>query len=249
MIKLGFQYFRSIVFYIVYAISGVIAGLVSVFLWPTPFLFRYSVVMLWNHFALWAAKYIAGINYNIIGLENIPRDKAYVVLCKHQSAWETIFTQIYFKPISTILKRELLRIPFFGWGLALLKPVAIDRSKPREAMRKVHTEGMARIKEGINLLVFPEGTRIPFGEIGNYARGGAEIACVTGAPILPVAHNAGALWPVSKILKTPGTLTVVIGKPITCAGRNSKELTEEVKAWIEQQIRLMPDPVLSRQGK
>jgi len=240
MIRLGLQYFRSIAFYIVYGISGMIAGLVSLFLWLTPFLFRYSVVMLWNHFALWAAKYIAGINYNIIGLENIPKGTPYVVLCKHQSAWETIFTQIYFKPISTILKRELLRIPFFGWGLALLKPVAIDRSKPRDAMRKVHTEGVARIKDGINLLVFPEGTRIPAGKVGNYARGGAEIACVTGAPVLPVAHNAGELWPVSKILKTRGTLTVVIGKPIFTTGRNSKEITDQVKNWIESEIQKMP---------
>lgn len=243
MIRTGFQYFRSIIFYIVYAISGIIAGLVSVFLWPTPFLFRYNIVMLWNHFALWSAKYIAGINYNIIGLENIPKDTSYVVLCKHQSTWETIFTQIYFKPISTILKRELLRIPFFGWGLALLKPVAIDRSKPREAMRKVHKEGVARIKEGINLLVFPEGTRIPAGKIGNYARGGAEIACVTGAPLLPVAHNAGFLWPVPRILKTPGTITVVIGKPVSTIGKSSKELTEEIRDWIEAQIRQMPPPI------
>ena len=239
---IAIQYFRSIVFYVVYAISGMVAGIVSVFLWPTPFLFRYNVVMLWNHFALWSAKYIAGINYKIIGLENIPHDRPYVVLCKHQSTWETIFTQIYFKPISTILKRELLRIPFFGWGLALLKPVAIDRSKPREAMRKVHKEGVSRIKEGINLLVFPEGTRTTYGKIGNYARGGAEIACVTGAPVLPVAHNAGALWPVPKLLKNPGTLTIIIGKPIPTEGRDSRELTDEVRDWIENQIAQMPDP-------
>jgi len=234
------QYIRSLLFYFFYGISGIIAGLVSLFLGPFPFMVRYNIVMYWNAFALWSAKIIAGVDYNVIGLENIPSGTPYVVLCKHQSAWETIFTQIYFKPISTILKRELLRIPFFGWGLALLKPVAIDRSKPRDAMRQVHKEGVERIKEGISLLVFPEGTRIPAGKIGNYARGGAEIACVTGAPILPVAHNAGELWPVSKILKTPGTLTVVIGKPIPTAGRSSKELTEEVKAWIESEIQKMP---------
>lgn len=234
------QYARSLVFYFFYLTSGIFIGLVSLFLWPLPFMVRYNIVMLWNNFALWIAKYIAGVNYNIVGLENIPHGTPYVVLCKHQSAWETIFTQIYFKPLSTILKRELLRIPFFGWGLALLKPVAIDRSKPRDALRQVHKEGVERIKEGISLLVFPEGTRIPAGKIGNYARGGAEIACVTGVPVLPIAHNAGELWPVSRILKTPGTLTVVIGKPIPSANRNSKELTEEVKAWIENEIKNMP---------
>lgn len=215
-------------------------GLAALLVWPLPFRMRYNIITLWNRFALLIAKYIAGINYTIIGLDNIPKGTPYVVLCKHQSAWETIFTQIYFKPLSTVLKRELLRIPFFGWGLALLKPIPIDRSKPRDALRKIHKEGLERIADRINVLIFPEGTRIPSGQAGNYARGGAEIACVTGAPVLPVAHNAGELWPVSQILKIPGTITVVIGKPIPTAGRNSKELTEEVKAWIENEIRNMP---------
>jgi len=233
------QYIRSLIFYFFYIQSFIILGLVALIVWPFPFIVRYNIITLWNRFALFIAKHIAGVDYTIIGLENIPLDTPYVVLCKHQSTWETIFTQIYFKPLSTILKRELLRIPFFGWGLALLKPIPIDRSKPRDALRKIHKEGVERIQEGINLLIFPEGTRIPAGQIGNYARGGAEIACVTGVPILPVAHNAGELWPVSKILKTCGTLTVVIGKPIPTAGRNSKELTDEVKIWIENEIQKM----------
>lgn len=234
------QYIRSIIFYILYAASAIVAGIVSIFLWPSPFLFRYNVVMLWNHFALWIAKYIVGINYNIIGLENIPRGTAYVVLCKHQSTWETIFTQIYFKPISTVLKKSLLQIPFFGWGLALLRPIAIDRSKPRDAIRLVHREGIARLKENINVLIFPEGTRTKAGNIGNYARSGAEIACAAGVPVLPVAHNAGYFWPVPKLLKQSGCITVVIGKPISTNGRNSKELTEEIKLWIENEINKMP---------
>lgn len=234
------QYIRSIVFYMLYAASAMIAGLVSVFLWPTPFLFRYNVVMLWNHFALWIAKHIVGINYHIIGLENIPNDTAYVVLCKHQSTWETIFTQIYFKPLSTVLKKSLLRIPFFGWGLALLRPIAIDRSKPRNAIRLVHREGITRLKENINVLIFPEGTRTKAGNVGNYARSGAEIACAAGVPVLPVAHNAGYFWPVPGLLKRSGCVTVVIGKPVPTDQRNSKELTEEIKTWIENEINKMP---------
>jgi 1-acyl-sn-glycerol-3-phosphate acyltransferase len=233
-------YLRSIAFYLVYGFSGMIAGVVSIFLWPTPFLFRYNIVMLWNHFALWAAKHIAGINYKVIGLENIPRNTPYVVLCKHQSTWETIFTQIYFKPISTVLKKSLLRIPFFGWGLALLKPIAIDRSKPRDAIKLVHREGVDRLKQGINVLIFPEGTRIPAGEVGNYARSGAEIARTAGVPVLPVAHNAGYFWPVPGLLKHPGCVQLIIGKPIATEGRNSKELTAEVKQWIEEQLAQMP---------
>jgi 1-acyl-sn-glycerol-3-phosphate acyltransferase len=234
------QYLRSILFYLLYGSTGVIAGIVSLFLWPFPFLVRYNLVMKWNRLALLLAKHIAGINYNIIGLENIPKDTNYVVLCKHQSTWETIFTQEYFKPISTVLKRSLLRIPFFGWGLALLKPIAIDRDSPREAMRIVHREGLDRLSENINVLVFPEGTRTPAGKVGNYARGGAGIACAANVPVVPVAHNAGELWPVPKLLKYPGTLTVVIGKPINTDGRNSKEVTEEAKAWIENEIANMP---------
>ena len=234
------QYIRTLIFYLFYIQSFVILGLVALLVWPFPFRVRYKIITLWNKFALFIAKHIAGVDYNIVGLENIPRDQPYVVLCKHQSAWETIFTQIYFEPISTILKKELLRIPFFGWGLALLKPIPIDRSKPRDAIRKIQKEGLERIAEGINVLIFPEGTRIPAGQIGSYARGGAEIACAAGVSILPVAHNAGELWPVSKTLKTRGRLTVVIGKPIPTAGRNSKELTEEVKNWIENEIQKMP---------
>ncbi len=234
------QYIRSVLFYCCYGGTGVLFGSVALFLWPLPFPIRYSILMKWNNLALWFAKYVAGINYNIIGVENIPSDTAYVVLCKHQSTWETVFTQIYFEPVSTILKKSLLRIPFFGWGLALLKPIAIDRSKPKDALRHIHKTGVERIEEGINVLVFPEGTRIPSGKTGNYARGGAQIACTAGVPVLPVAHNAGQCWPVPKIYKTPGTITVVIGKPIPTEGRNSKELTEEVKQWIENEIRQMP---------
>lgn len=217
-----------------------IAGITSLFLWAFPFHIRYNIVMKWNAVALWFAKHIAGINYEVKGLENIPKDQSYVVLCKHQSTWETVFTQIYFRPVSTILKRSLLRIPFFGWGLALLRPIAIDRNKPREAMRISHKEGVARLKEGINVLVFPEGTRTAAGNVGNYARGGAGIACSAGVPVIPVAHNAGYFWPVPKLLKKPGTICVVIGKPISTEGRNSKELTAEVRDWIEGEIAKMP---------
>lgn len=234
------QFLRSIIFYFLYAVSGMLAGMVSLFLGPFPFMTRYNIVILWNHFALFIAKYIAGINYQIIGLENIPRGTPYVVLCKHQSTWETIFTQIYFKPLSTVLKKSLLSIPFFGWGLALLRPIAIDRSKPRDAIRLVHREGIARLEEGINVLIFPEGTRTKAGSIGNYARSGAEIACAARVPVLPVAHNAGFFWPVPQLLKNPGCVTVVIGKPVPTEGRNSKELTEEIKAWIENEISKMP---------
>jgi 1-acyl-sn-glycerol-3-phosphate acyltransferase len=234
------QSIRSLIFYLFYAGTAAIVGLASLILWIFPFHIRYNAVTQWNNGMLWAAKKIAGINYRVTGLENIPKDQPYVVLCKHQSTWETVFTQVCFKPTSTILKKSLLQIPFFGWGLALLRPIAIDRGNPRQAMRLIHKEGLVRLKDGINVLVFPEGTRTKAGEIGNYARGGAGIACSAGVPILPVAHNAGYFWPAHKILKSPGTIDVVIGEPIPTQDRNSKELSDQVKDWIEGEIAKMP---------
>jgi 1-acyl-sn-glycerol-3-phosphate acyltransferase len=234
------QYIRSILFYLCYGGTAAIAGLASLLLWMAPFHFRYNAIINWNHAMLWCARTITGISYTVTGLENIPTDQPYVVLCKHQSTWETVFTQVYFKPTSTILKRSLLFIPFFGWGLALLRPIAINREKPREALRHIHREGVSRLKEGINVLVFPEGTRMKAGGIGNYARGGAGIACSAGVPVLPVAHNAGFFWPAPGVLKRPGTINVVIGKPIPTEGRNSKDITLEVRDWIEGEIEKMP---------
>ncbi|TNF33358.1 MAG: 1-acyl-sn-glycerol-3-phosphate acyltransferase [Gammaproteobacteria bacterium] len=235
------KHLRALLFYVPYIITGMMAGSLSIILWPTPFLFRYKVIMAWNDFAIWWLRITCNIRYNIIGTENIP-PAPYVVLSKHQSTWETLFLQTHFQPISTILKKELLRIPFFGWGLALLKPIAIDRSNPREAIKHIHKEGVARIEEGLSVLVFPEGTRTPYGGVGNYARGGAGIACSAGVPIVAVAHNAGACWPVPGFVKHAGTITVVISSPFDTTGRNSKELTEEVKTWIESEISRMPDP-------
>jgi 1-acyl-sn-glycerol-3-phosphate acyltransferase len=135
-----------------------------------------------------------------------------------------------------VLKRELLRIPFFGWGLALLKPVPIDRTVPLKAIRRVKVGGVSRLREGINVLVFPEGTRMPVGEVGYYARSGADIACAAGVPVVPVAHDAGRCWPKQGILKSPGVITIVIGEPMPTAGRSSKEVTDAVREWIEARV-------------
>jgi 1-acyl-sn-glycerol-3-phosphate acyltransferase len=179
------------------------------------------------------------IKFNISGQRH---QQAYpcVVLAKHQSTWETMFLQYYFGPVSTILKQELLRIPFFGWGLASLKPIAIDRSNPIQALKDVKSKGLERLQEGNNLLIFPEGTRTRLGSVGNYARSGADIAIAANVPIVAVAHNAAQCWPHKHFLKYPGTISVVISEPIATAGRERKELTEAVKAWIEAEIAKMP---------
>jgi 1-acyl-sn-glycerol-3-phosphate acyltransferase len=142
-----------------------------------------------------------------------------------------------------VLKKSLLRIPFFGWGLALMHPIAIDRSKPREALKLIQREGQSRLEEGLNVLVFPEGTRTASGQTGNYQKGGAGIACSAGVPVVPVALNSGVYWPVPGFIKHPGTIQVKIGAPIDTQGRNPKEITEEVRTWIEARVAEMPDSV------
>jgi 1-acyl-sn-glycerol-3-phosphate acyltransferase len=233
-------YFRSFLFFLGHGITGIIAGLIAVIIWPIfPYAWRWRVVTCWNRFVMFWLFVCCGIRFNIIGKRHTEKYPC-VILAKHQSTWETMFLQYYFGPVSIILKKELLRIPFFGWGLASIKSIAIDRANPIQALKDVKRKGIERLKEGINVLVFPEGTRIPLGAVGNYARSGADIAATAGVPIVAVAHNAAQCWPHKHFLKYPGTITVVLSEPIETAGRDRKELTEEVKTWIETQISQMP---------
>ena len=179
------------------------------------------------------------IKVEISGLDNIP-DTPFVALSKHQSSWETYFLQRTLRPVSTILKRELLKIPLFGWGLAMTMPIAIDRSNPRAALRGILSQGKQRLAEGNNVLLYPEGTRMAVGETGTYGRSGTAMAIAAQVPLLPIAHNAGTCWPAHKFLKYPGTIHVVIGKPMPTIDADSKQLTEEVKLWIESTISAIP---------
>ena len=178
------------------------------------------------------------MRYEVVGREHIPKSSSsFVVLSKHQSTWETFYLQALFFPSATILKRELLRIPFFGWGLRLLRPIPIDRSNPRQALRQVKEGGLIRLQQGLNLILFPEGTRMPPGESGKYARSGADIAREADVSIIPVAVNAGRCWPSGQWVKKPGLVTVSIGAPITPNDRDSRDLILEVEQWIEGQLK------------
>lgn len=177
---------------------------------------------------------ICGIKVEITGLENIP-ERNYVALSKHQSNWETIFLQHLLQPVSTILKRELLYIPVFGWGLARVNPIPIDRDDPRKAIKQVLKQGLQRLNAGNNVVIYPEGTRIEFGQSGKYARSGAALAISAKVPILPISHNAGKCWPGKKFIKYPGTIKMAIGEPIDTLNGNSKLLTNQVEEWIEAQ--------------
>ena len=227
---------RSALFYAGYASTLVVhATLCVVIGWALPLKTRYRFATLWNRFVVWWVGVTCGIHFRITGTEHIPTTP-FVLLSNHQSPWETLFLYYYFVPICAILKRELLWIPFFGWALTVLRPIAIDRGKGRSARNNLLTEGPKRLQWGLSVLVFPEGTRIEVGQEKKYLTGGAELAIKANSVVLPVAHNAGYCWPAHKFAKRPGMIDVVIGKPIPTAGREARELTEEVQAWIRQAL-------------
>lgn len=233
------QVARAIVFYTIMSITAVIFGVLGIFLPLAPYRFRSRFFISFNVVMLWALKVVCGVSCKVRGVENLPKDQAFVIMAKHQSSWEAIFFQWFFHPTSIILKKELLKIPFFGWGLAQCRPIAIDRSNPKEALKKVKSYGQKRLSEGNNVLVFPEGTRTPVGKTGTYARSGADMAINAGAPLIPVAHNAGVYWPMKRWVKNPGVIEVSIGAPIPTEGRTSKAVTEDVKNWIESEVAAM----------
>lgn len=225
-------FLRSLLFFLIKAAFTVPFALFILVLFFLPPIPRYRAITLWARMVIWLARVIVGIRYEVQGLENLPKEPC-VVLSKHQSAWETIAFQLIFPPLSFVLKKNLLYIPFFGWGLALFSPIAIDRAAGREAMKQIEMQGKERLKTGFWVLVFPEGTRVAPGEKGNYQVGGPWLASKAGVPVLPVAHNAGRCWPKNAFIKQPGIITVVIGPPIPTVGRKPTQVLAETEAWIE----------------
>jgi 1-acyl-sn-glycerol-3-phosphate acyltransferase len=223
---------RSAVFYSGYALATVLTSLFLLALfWLIPLRKRFVIYATWCRFVLFWLRITCGIRYQISGLENIQKGPV-VVLSNHQSAWETIFLYKTFSPVCPILKKELLKIPFWGWAMALQKPIAIDRSKPREAGKYLLTQGRLRLQEGLSVVIFPEGTRTAFGATKRFSRGGAQLAVASDSPIIPVVHNAGQCWPPGTLIKYPGTISVLIGKPIHVEGRTSSEVTAEFEVWV-----------------
>jgi 1-acyl-sn-glycerol-3-phosphate acyltransferase len=178
------------------------------------------------------AEWSLGITYEVSGWENVPKTPV-VLMAKHQSAWETIFMQAKFPPQCWIVKRELLWLPFVGWSLMVIRAIAIDRKSGHSARDQIVEQGAKRLAQGMWISIFPEGTRIPPGKRGRYGIGGALLATRTGAPILPLAHNAGEFWPRYAFRKHPGTVRVVIGPLIRTEGRDVISVNNEVQEWIE----------------
>lgn len=199
-----------------------------------PRMVRYRIIAGWSRAVVLLARAILRIRWRVEGREHLPERPA-IILAKHQSAWETLAFQLIFPPQVHVLKRELLWIPFFGWGLALMSPIAIDRSRGTAALRAMTRLGRERLAQGFWIVVFPEGTRVAPGERRRYQPGGAWLAAATGAPVVPVAHNAGRCWPRNAFLKRPGTVTVRIGPAIDPASRDAATINAMAEQWIEEQ--------------
>lgn len=240
------NHLRSAIFYAGYFLAILVCGVL--FLPASPLLplkQRYRLLNLYNHFIIAWFQLACGVRYEISGLTNVPAGPC-VILANHQCEWETVYLQLIKPPVCTVLKRELLNIPIFGWGLRLLHPIALDRSRPSRAIKQVLTQGKQRLDEGLSVLIFPEGTRVEPGRRKRYNKSGTVIACRAGVPVLPVAHNAGERWPGRHWVKNPGRLSVVVGEPIATAGRTSDEVMIEVEDWIEArlaEISEVPRPV------
>lgn len=226
---------RSSLFAVFQLIITPFFAVLALLTFPLPALTRYRIISIWTRWVMWAARVICGIRYRVIGAEHIPK-KPCIILSKHQSAWETLAFQLIFPPQVWVLKRELLRVPFFGWGLAMLSPIAIDRSSRREALQQLTEQGRQRLDAGFCIVIFPEGTRIAPGHRGKYRPGGARLAVQTGTPVLPVAHNAGQLWGRNAFLKHPGLITVSIGVPMQPDGEDAESLARRVEHWIEDEM-------------
>jgi 1-acyl-sn-glycerol-3-phosphate acyltransferase len=216
------------------------AMLATFWLPPVP---RYRMARSWCRVNLAGARVICGIDWKIEGAENIPpHDAPHVVLAKHSSTWETLALNMLFPPLAFVAKKELLSIPCFGWGFALASPITIDRRAGVDAMQQIVKQGRERLKTGFWIVIYPEGTRIRAGTRSRWKTGGARLALSLDAPVLPVAHNAGWLWPKGVFGKRAGTITVSIGKPIDPAGRDVQSLTSEVETWIENEVARLGPP-------
>jgi 1-acyl-sn-glycerol-3-phosphate acyltransferase len=228
------MFLRSCVFAVVLPVFTIFYSLLCVASRVLPLRYRFPIVMGWTRSAVWFLKVICHINYQETGMQNIPRNRSGIIMSKHQSSWETFYLPGHFHETAIILKRELCWVPFFGWGMAAIDPIAINRSEGSSAMAQVMKQGKECLAQGRWILVFPEGTRITPGQVGKYKLGGARLAVESGSPIIPVAHNAGRYWSKRKFIKTPGTVQVVFGPVIETVGRTPEAVLEETKNWIEQ---------------
>lgn len=229
---------RAAAFYVAYVSFTAIWATLSVMLtWPLPLKGRYDFIIgRWTRVALWLLKACCGIRAQVTGLSRIP-DEPCIFLVKHQSTWETLWTQTLVSPQAPLIKRELLRIPMWGWAFAMAHPIAIDRDNPRTALKQFIAEGRDRLERGMYITLFPEGTRLEPGADGRFYRGGAALAAATGVPVVVIAHNAGRHWPARRFLKHPGEIAVEISEPFPTKGKKSSDINSLCEEWMRDAMR------------
>lgn len=227
---------RSVILFVVGIVLTPPFSILALLTFPFRDFTRYRVIRQWAEIMLWVVEHVCRIDYRVIGRENIPSQAA-IILSKHQSAWETMAFQRIFPPLVFVLKKELMRVPFLGWGMAQIPMISIDRSAGKDALAQVVEQGRDRLARGFWVVVFPEGTRTAPGANRRYKVGGAWLAAHTRAPVVPVAHNAGEFWRRRAFLKYPGTITVSIGPVIDPTGLSADEINARAHAWIEGEMR------------
>jgi len=230
------QVLGSILFSMMVILNTIVFGLVCCFLVFFPFHARAKYARPYAQFNVWLLKVLCGVRYEIFGRENIPESGSYIVFSNHQSTWDTFIAQLIFPPISFVVKKELLYMPIFGWVLAIFKPIAIKRSSGSIALKQLIAQGIARLKDNIIVMIYPEGTRIPPDTKAVFKKGGAILAEKSGYPVIPVALNAGYYWPKGGFFKKRGLITVHIGKPIVSEGRKAKDIMLDAESFITSHI-------------
>ncbi len=241
------QALRSLVFTVFlflwtlgYAIFFVLVG------WAFPLERRFALIRWYARRIFDVLRLTCRLDFVVEGTENFPV-APHVAYWKHSSAWETFGQFLIGPPKVIVLKYELMYIPFFGWGLALLRSIPVNRGAGASAVGQVVTQGMQRLADGLSILIFPEGTRVAAGETRRYGVSGALLASRSGCKVVPVAHDAGYYWARRGLLKKPGTIRVLIGPPIDAAGRDPRSINDEAQAWIEQAIARMRAEAAARQ--
>lgn len=226
---------RSLAFWIVFPVSIIIFATLLLLIAPFGARLRWSVLQVWVHFILWWLKLTCKLTHQVQGSEYATQGPG-IVFSKHQSTWETIGLQTIFPMHVWVAKRELVWVPFFGWGLALMKCILIKRGTGKAAMKQLVAQGRSRLQDGNWVVIFPEGTRIPAGQQGRYRIGGAVLSVETDYPIVPVAHNAGEYWPRRSFIKRPGVIQVRVGAPISPQGKTAQQVLDQASGWIEAQM-------------
>ena len=230
---------RSILFLLFQLVVTPLYAVAMVATFWLPRIPRYQMAASWCKVNLWGARLICGIRWEVKGLENVPADtlaNPRIVMCKHSSTWETLGLNLFFPPLAFVAKKELLSIPFFGWGFRLASPITIDRKSGTDAMEQIATQGRERFAQGFWIVVYPEGTRIRASTRAKYKTGGARLAIAMNVPVIPVAHNAGYVWPKGVFGKRSGVISMTIGAPISPLGKDASALSKEVEAWIEAEV-------------